>query len=312
MTDSPAFPASHELPVPATLTHAVRAVSEQLATAGVVGAATEARELVAAVLDRPRFWPTLHGDDVVPAELMARIAHAARRRAAGAPFQYAVGTAVFRFLTLAVDERVLIPRPETERLVDLVLTRPQAHAGGSAADIGTGSGAIALALAAEGRLGRVIGTDVSLDALGVAAGNARSAHASLRATVEWRVGSALAPVQGEQLDLLVSNPPYIAWEEVGQLPRLVRDWEPSQALACAEHGLAVTREIVMGAPGVLRPGGLLALEVDARRAGVVARMVASTGAFTEITVRPDYAGRERFVLAVRRDTQSSPSPVTAG
>jgi release factor glutamine methyltransferase len=227
------------------------------------------------------------------------VRRAARRRAAGAPFAYAVGQAAFRFLNLAVDERVLIPRPETERLVDLVLARPQAQAGGVAADIGTGSGAIALALAAEGRFRHVIATDVSMDALVVAAHNRQAAAGSLRAPVELRAGSDLSPITDASVDVLVANPPYIAYDEMPGLPRLVRDWEPTHALCCSEQGLHVTAAIVADAPRVLKTGGLLALEVDSRRAGVVARLVATTEAFLDAQILPDYTGRERFVLAVR-------------
>lgn len=282
-----------------TLAVLVREIAEQLADAGIAQAATEARDLVAAVLDKPRFWPTLHAAEQPAFEVLALVRRAARRRALGAPFAYAVQKAEFRFLTLDVDERVLIPRPETEQLVELVLGWSQARAGGVAADIGTGSGAIALALAAEGRFERVIATDISADALHVAAGNLVRNRASLRAPVELRAGSGLAPLRAERVDVLVSNPPYIAFDEMPQLPRLVRDWEPSQALCCSDDGLAVSRQIVARAPDVLRPGGLLALEVDSRRAALVAALVRSIGGFAAVSVRRDYTGRERFVLATR-------------
>lgn len=293
---------SSPVAAPATLGALVREVAQALAMVGIVTPGTEARDLVAAVMDRPRFWPTLHATALVDAQTLRQVQVATRRRVAGAPFAYAVGQASFRFLNLLVDERVLIPRPETERLVELVLSKPQAHSGGVAADIGTGSGAIALALAAEGHFQRVIATDVSLDALTVAELNRQGAAASLRARVEFRVGSVLAPLAGEMVDVLVANPPYIAYEEMASLPPLVRDWEPAQALCCAHHGLEVTESIVAGASQALRPGGLLALEVDSRRAGVVARMVTSTGAFGEAHVIADYSGRERFVMATRHAT----------
>ncbi|MBL8961989.1 MAG: peptide chain release factor N(5)-glutamine methyltransferase, partial [Gemmatimonadetes bacterium] len=200
-------------------------------------------------------------------------------------------------LNLDVDERVLIPRPETERLVDLVLTSPQARAGKVAVDVGTGSGAIALALAAEGHFERVIATDVSADALAVARHNAASVRDSLRVPVDFRMGSGFAPLRGERVDIVVSNPPYIAWNEVHDLPRLVRDWEPTQALCCDDDGLAVTRLVISGAARHLVPGGLLALEVDCRRAHTVARLIEASGAFANTRVIPDYTGRDRFVMA---------------
>ena len=278
----------------------VHEIAGLFARAGIAQPATEARDLVAAVLDKPRFWPALHAADAPLAHDLANMRIAARRRAMGAPFAYAVGCASFRFLTLSVDERVLIPRPETEQLVELVLASAQAKRGGIAVDIGTGSGAIALALAAEGRFSRVLATDISSDALAVASENQWRSTPSLVAPVDLRAGAGLAPLGDLMVDVLVANPPYIAYSEMHQLPRLVRDWEPAQALCCAGDGLEVTRSIVRDAPATLRPGGLLALEVDCRRAEVVAALVEETGAFEPPLVRRDYTGRDRFILATRR------------
>jgi release factor glutamine methyltransferase len=253
--------------------------------AGLLGTRSEARDLVAALLDRPRSWPTVHGAEPASPDVVARAREAARKHRAGAPLAYAVGRAAFRHLTLHVDERVLIPRPETEMLVDLVLSERRT---GTVIDLGTGSGAIALALATEGTFDRVIGTDISADALAVAATNVST-------LVELRQGSWLAPVLGERAEAIVSNPPYISYDDA--LDASVRDWEPPVALLAADGGMAAIREIVRGAPAVLDIGGLLALEVDARRASLVAELVMSDGRYVECQVRLDLAGRERFVLA---------------
>ncbi|HEX7120864.1 MAG TPA: peptide chain release factor N(5)-glutamine methyltransferase [Gemmatimonadaceae bacterium] len=271
----------------------------RLGQAGVPDARDEARDLVAALLDRPRFWPSLHPDEPVDRDLVAAAEAAAERRAAGAPFAYAAGRAAFRFLTLMVDERVLIPRQETELLVDLVLEARRNHIGDVVADIGTGSGALALALAAEGRFSRIIATDLSSDALSVAEANVRRYAGQVRTPVELRSGAGLAPLAGELCDVLVSNPPYIASGEVCDLPPAVRDWEPITALVSGPDGLAVTRELVAGAPALLRSGGLLALETDCRRARDVADLVAATGVFDQVMVHRDLTGRDRFVLATR-------------
>lgn len=267
---------------------------------GVSRPATEARDLIAAVLDRPRFWSSLHAESLPDEATRQRLRNAAQRRAAGAPFAYAVGSAAFRYLTLEVDERVLIPRPETEQLVDIVLR--WARPGQVVADIGTGSGAIALALASEGRFRRVLATDVCSDALELARRNAAMHAESLTAELEFRAGRGLAPLRSECVDVIVSNPPYIAPHEMRELPRLVRDWEPAQALTCANDGLEVTEAIIEGAPQRLTPGGLLALEVDCRRAQRVADAAASTGAYRNISVRRDAAGRDRFLVANTRDS----------
>jgi release factor glutamine methyltransferase len=168
--------------------------------------------------------------------------------------------------------------------------------------VGTGSGAIGLALACEGRFERVIATDVSLDALAVARGNAELLVTALCAVVEFRHGSLLAPLHGEprgSLRAVVSNPPYLAFEEAAQLPRSVRDWEPALALYAAHDGMAAIAALVRDAAPLLERGGLLALEVDARRASLAAELVASAGAYTDLAVRLDLTGRERFVLATR-------------
>jgi release factor glutamine methyltransferase len=117
--------------------------------------------------------------------------------------------------------------------------------------------------------------------------------------VEFHHGSLLAPLAGEKMDAIVCNPPYISFAEINDLPADVRDWEPAVALLCADDGLAVTRELVRMSPVLLRSGGLLALEVDTRRAGTVAEMVSVDGRYREIEVLLDLTGRERFVFARR-------------
>ena len=263
----------------------------------------EARELVATLHDMPRHWPLVERTTVLGGDAWARALAAADRRAQGAPLQYAAGRACFRQLTLDVDERVLIPRPETERLVDIVLEMTRDTANGIVVDVGTGSGAIALALAGEGSFDQVIGTDISLDALCVARSNARHCAESLRAPVALRHGSLLAPVPERGLRAVVSNPPYIAYEEASSLPSGVRDWEPAVALFSGEHGMTATARLVREAAHALAAGGILAMEVDARRAGLAAELVASAGGYEGVRVVLDLTGRERFVVARRREEQ---------
>lgn len=283
----------------ATIGELVAQVERVLTAAQLVDAPAEARDLVAALAGQNRFWPRLNAALPASDALMERACAAAERRASGAPFAYAVGRAAFRHLTLHVDERVLIPRQETEVLVDLVLAARGGLSGGVAADVGTGSGAIALALASEGSFERVVATDVATDALAVARRNASELAPHLRHGIEFRAGDLLSPLAAERLDVIVSNPPYIAFEERVELPPSVRDWEPAQALLSGGDGLDHTRRLVAGAPVLLCRGGLLALEVDARRASRVAAIVADAG-FADVAVHRDLAGRDRFVVAVRR------------
>lgn len=256
----------------------------------------EARALLASLLDVRRSWPSHHADEVLAPEVVDALLRAAEKRAHGAPIQYATGRAAFRHLTLSVDERVLIPRPETEVLVDLALER---CAGGTVVDVGTGSGCIALSLASEGRFERVIASDVSADALSVARANAERVRGVLRAPVEFRLGSLLAPVAGERVRMVVSNPPYIASAEAAALPALVRDWEPAIALYSAGEGMAHISALGRGAAAMLEPGGWLLLEVDARRAAAAAETVRGEGWYDEVTVHRDLTGRDRFVAARR-------------
>ena len=258
----------------------------------------EASEIIAALLDVPRFWPGANAETPISAAVARAAVRAARQRALGAPLAYAVGRASFRHLTLEVDESVLIPRVETELLVDRLLERCDGRAR-TVADIGTGSGAIALSLAFEREFECVIGTDISFGALAVARKNLDLLAPALRSPVELLQGSLLAPLGGRRVDVVVSNPPYIAYAEGSALPPSVRDWEPAIALLCGEEGLAVTRTIIAQAPAALTEGGILALEVDMRRAGIVAELIAVQGSYAEVEVLLDLSGRERFVFARR-------------
>lgn len=276
-------------------------LARQLNERGVAEPFSESREIVAALFDVPRFWPLMNGNVDVDAATQSRARAALEKRAQGAPLAYAVGRASFRHLTLDVDERVLIPRPETEQLVDLVLDETAGMSRGIAVDVGTGSGAIAIALAAEGPFARVYGTDVSLDALAVARQNVASCSALLRSPIDLLHGSLLAPVRDVQPRVIVSNPPYIALSEAGGLPASVRDWEPAIALFGGVDGMSVTARLVREAAEVLAPGGLLAMEVDVRRAALVAELASRERGFRDIRVLLDLTGRERFLLARRQE-----------
>ena len=262
-------------------------------------ARADARDLIAAILDRPRFWPTANRELVLDDDLAERIVGAAEKLRSGMPMQYAVGRAAFRHLTLHVDRRVLIPRPETELLVEIALAL--AGGGGTVADICTGSGAVALALASEGQFDRVIATDLSADALDVARINLAAIAAERQGVVEFRQGDLLTPIQGERVRAVVSNPPYISPAELADLPADVRDWEPHLALFSADDGMAAIRTIVRDAPTVLEPGGMLVIEVDARRAGLARDCAATDTRYCDVELRLDLTGRERFLVARHKE-----------
>jgi release factor glutamine methyltransferase len=286
----------------ATIGDLLDELAVMLARPGVPPARAVARDLIAGVLEQPRFWPSANQARDIGADEEAAIRSAAARFAQGMPLQYAIGRAGFRHLTLQVDRRVLIPRPETELLVDLVIAA-QRGGKGTAVDVGTGSGAIALSLAAEAGFDEVIAIDLSPDALAVAESNLTAIPDDRRSRVRFLQGDLLAPISGRKVEVVVSNPPYISRAEARELPALVHDWEPHLALFADDDGMAAIRALVPQAAEVLVAGGLLALEVDARRADRAAESVAADGRFTEVEQRLDLTGRPRLVVARRQERE---------
>lgn len=272
---------------------------EYLQDKGVEGGRLDAELLLAHVLEIRRLDLYLQYDrPLLPSELDTFKA-LLKRRAAREPLQHVLGTAAFRELNLVVDGRALIPRPETEVLVEEVLRWAQDAPTRSltAVDIGTGTGAIALSLLKEGPFDRVVATDLSTDALELGRENAR--RLEFEEQVEFREGALYAPLDpGERFHVLVSNPPYIPDGDREGLEPEVREWDPSTALFAGPEGLDVILPLVEGSTEFLLPQGLLAIEVGDGQAGKVARAMEQTGAFREIRIRPDLAGRERVVLGV--------------
>lgn len=231
------------------------------------------------------------------------------RRAAGWPSAYLTGRHEFCGLLLDVDPRVLIPRPETERLVEVVAAALAARPAPLIVDVGTGSGAIALALAHLLPAAHVIATDVSDGALAVARANAE--RLGLAGRITWRRGDALDALAGSVpapgVDAICANPPYIPTPELETLAREVREHEPRRALDGGPDGLAVHRRIVGAAAAYLRPGGLLAVETSAlaRQAQAVAALVAAEGTFAPAEIVRDYAGLDRVVTARRLEREDT-------
>jgi len=267
----------------------------------------EARELLSSLHDAPRSWCTVHAGDELIELLIDAALDAADRRIAGAPMAYATGRAAFRHLFLQVDERLLIPRPETEELVTLALSH--IAPGMTVVDVGTGSGAIALSIARESGAARVIGTDISPGAIEVAEMNARAMLRKEYARTEFLQGDLLDPVGDEQVDVVVSNPPYIALDERDALPPAVRDWEPGLALFGGADGMDVIRRLVEQAAVRLGAGGMLLMEIDARRS-VEALACAATPQWRDRQVMPDVFGRDRFIVARRTAAAAGASAPT--
>ena len=257
----------------------------------------EAELILASVLGVSRLRMYLDEDVPLDATQLLRYRQMIERRAKREPLQYVVGSTQFREIDLRCDPRALIPRPETEVLVGLALDWARARTGVAlrALDIGTGTGAIALSLLAEKGAERVVATDVSRDALALAAENAQALGVSDR--IELRAGALYEPIASdERFDMIVSNPPYIATAERGTLATEVVDWEPEAALFAGARGMDVIEPLVRGARARLERCGLLALELAPGQAEEVAELARASG-FRRVRIVNDLAGRARIVAA---------------
>ena len=223
--------------------------------------------------------------------LAGALRESVRRRAAGEPLAHVTGRHGFRTLTLRTDPRALIPRPETEGLVELLLGRVRT---GRVADIGTGTGCIALSLAAEGDFEQVIAVDSSADAVQLAGENRDALDLQVR-LVRADLCAALGP---GSMDAVISNPPYLTEREYAELDASVKAWEPAAALVSGPDGLHATMRLLREARDVLRPGGWLAVEVDCSRAAAAAALAGSLG-WMDVAIHADLFGRERYLLARR-------------
>jgi release factor glutamine methyltransferase len=252
----------------------------------------DARWLLEHSLGKPRSWLYAHGDDIADAALVARFEALVARRAAGEPVAYLTGHRGFWSLDLAVTPATLIPRVETELLVELALARLPPDRELRIADLGTGSGAIALALAHERPRACVVATDASDAALAVARGNASALGID---NIDFRRGDWLAPLAGEHFDLIASNPPYIASGDPHLDAGDLR-YEPVSALASGCDGLDAIRTIVGGAPMHLVADGWLLLEHGLEQ-GCGVRELLHTAGFVEVATAHDLEDRDRVTLA---------------
>lgn len=274
-------------------TRVLRRITDELSRASGDGSLEdgEATALWAAVAGlRPaEVW--LRRDSEAAPDVTERFWNAVAQRKRGMPFAYVVGSVGFRTLDLKIDPRALIPRPETEGLVELVLSR---CANGLVADIGTGCGCIALALAVEGQCDKIVAVEASPGAAALARENVK--RVAPRTPVEIREGNLLAPLvdKVERYRAIVSNPPYLTTQEFEALDRSVRDFEPRDALVSGVDGLDATRTLFAGAKVLLEPGGLLALEIDERRADAIRALGREYGWTVEI--HADLFGCPRYAL----------------
>ncbi len=273
---------------------------EHLLAGGVEAAGLEAEVLLRHVLSMNRTDLYLAWERALPDGAWGRFRALLEERSRGRPVPYITGHREFMGLDLAVDERVMIPRPETEILVEFLLHALRDLPAARIIDVGTGSGAIAVALARYLPRAEVLATDLSAPALDVARVNAARHAVADRITVAG--GDLLAPARERgwrEVDAVASNPPYVDPETARALPREIREYEPVLAVVAAEGGTAFHARLAADAPALLRSGGWLAVEVAAGQASAVVELFERTGAFRQSRVINDLAGIARVVAAQR-------------
>ncbi|GAB2180402.1 peptide chain release factor N(5)-glutamine methyltransferase [Denitratisoma sp. agr-D3] len=261
-----------------------------LQTARQVIPLSEARLLLGTLLEKNLAWLEAHRDDELQDALAERFAHWVARREAGEPVAYLLGCREFYGRDFAVSPAVLIPRHETELLVELALAKLPASGNPALLDLGTGSGCIAITLALEMPHVAVTAVDASSEALAVASQNAKA----LGATVDFLLGSWFAPVAGRRFDVIVSNPPYIKADDPHLAQGDVR-FEPPSALASGADGLDDIRVIITAAPAHLTPGGWLLFEHGYDQAEAMVAVL-QQGGFSGIEQHRDLAGIVRVTL----------------
>lgn len=253
---------------------------------------------VVAELAETSYERVVAGSQDASRDVVAKAAELAKRYQGGEPLQYLLGHWSFRELDLVTDVRALIPRPETEMLVDIALELVGKSVGYVAADLGTGTGAIGISLAASGRFSLVYMTDASAEALSLAAQNVQRNIRVVKGAVFLSRGSWFAALPDSakgRLDLVASNPPYIPSAAVSGLDERVL-YEPRSALDGGPSGMNCLFQILSGAPDYLRRGGSVVLEIGEEQGEVLAEVATSFG-YERTSVRPDQAGRPRFFSA---------------
>lgn len=264
---------------------------------GVASPRLDAEVLLSHILGMDRIHLYVNFDQPLEANELAAFREAVKRRAQRQPVAYITGTKEFMGLAFAVTPAVLIPRPETELLVEAALARLDGRPEPLVLDVGTGSGAIIVSLLVKLPAAGGVGVDVSAEALAVARANAARLGAGER--LELKQGDLFAPAAGQVFDAIVSNPPYIADGDLAGLEAELR-YEPRAALAGGADGLNFYRRLVGGGAALLKTGGFLALEVGAGQAPAVAAMATAASGLAVAEVVKDYAGIDRVVVLERR------------
>lgn len=274
---------------------------QTLEDAGIANAVQEARWLLAYALEMRHHELASRTEQSVTAERLARVMAVVRRRESREPLQYILGTQEFCGLEFSVTPAVLIPRPETELLIQETVREGGFAEGAVLVDVGTGSGCVAVTLATILGGMRIFALDCSHDALSVAKGNAERHGVSDK--IVWLKGDLLSPLReysvAGTVDAIVSNPPYIAESEWAGLQPEVRDYEPRQALLAGPQGTEFHERLIHDSKQFLVPGGLLVMELGQGQAPLVRRVAEAAGGYTGLQTVTDEAGIERVLIARR-------------
>jgi release factor glutamine methyltransferase len=273
----------------------VEQLSQRFIIAGVENAKRVAEELVADLLETSPLGIYLISQPF-PEEKQAVLELLSLRIEQGEPLQYVVGHVDFRGVKIRCDTRALIPRPETEMLVEELLNAPIWNADAPRiADVGTGSGCIVLALAMEHPEAKFIAVDLSKDALDLAQENAK--YLDLAEQIQWKQGSLLSGFAPASLDAVVANLPYISPDDWRELAPCVRDYEPKMALECGHLGMELIEQLVDQARSVLCPDGMLFLEYGYNQGSAVSQCLKTFG-YRDVQIKCDLAGHDRMAIAV--------------
>jgi release factor glutamine methyltransferase len=278
-----------------TLLEVIKRTGEFFEAKGIQNGRLNAEQLVGSALKLKRMQLYLQFERTLSDEELDRIRQMAKRRGQREPLQHIVGEVDFHGLKLKADRRALIPRPETERLVEILIERCTDPAPARGLELGTGGGAIALALAAAWPSAALTAVDLSEEALALARENAAATGHGGR--VEFLRSDWFAQVDpAARFELIVANPPYLSAEETAESEPEVRAHEPALALTAAEGGMAALAAIVRAAPDFLAPGGLIALETGIGHHAALLKLASERG-FKRTESLKDLTGRDRFVLA---------------
>ena len=277
-----------------TISVTLKLAIQQLRAAGVPNDLLDAQTLLAAALGKDRTYLIINFSEQLTSEALEKYQALIDRRATGEPLQYITGRQEFFGLEFMVTPDVLIPRPETELLVEETLRLTQGINQPLIIDVGTGSGCIAIALAREIEDAKVIATDISVGALRVAHSNAQKHE--LQNQISFIEGDLFSGIETEtKADFIVSNPPYIAADEMPGLQREVRDWEPKTALTDFGDGLEFYRRLLQEAPAYLKPGGHFICEMGYEQSEKIQALV-DRQIWNTPNILPDLQGIERVMI----------------